>query len=138
MRQIHEVYGESGQVRLEFKQYAFLSDSSKLAAEASLCANDQGQFWPYHDMLFANRGSFSQSSLEAFAKELGLDTDLFNQCLAGGEHRQAVQDQIAEGAAKGVTSTPTIFINDYDLVGAQPFENLQTLIDQALGELATE
>ncbi len=138
MRQIHETYGETGQVRLEFKQFPFLSDASKLAAEASLCANDQGQFWPYHDMLFANQGSFSQSSLASYARELGLETDAFSQCLENGNYRQAVLDQFAEGQAKGVGVTPTIYINGQQLEGAQPFENLQSIIEQELGGVAEQ
>jgi protein-disulfide isomerase len=132
VRQIHETYGETGQVRLEFKQFPFLSESSTLAAEASLCANDQGQFWPYHDMLFANRGAFSQSNLESYAKELALDEDKFRLCLENGDHSQEVQDEVAVGRSKGVSTTPTLYINGVEVVGAQPYENFETIIEQEL------
>ena len=136
MRQIQETYGETGQVRLEFKHYPFLSESSTLAAEASLCADDQEQFWPYHDMLFANQGSFSQSNLETYARELGLDTDAFNRCLENGDFSQTVQDQFDEGDVKGVDTTPTVYINGLELVGSQPYENFESIIEQELAGAA--
>ena len=136
MRQIHETYSETGQVRLEFKHFPFLSESSTLAAEASLCANDQEQFWPYHDMLFANRGSFSQSDLGSYAKELGLDTDAFNRCLENGDHRQEVQEQQAEGSSKGTSTTPTVYINGIEAVGAQPYESYEAIIQKELANAA--
>ena len=134
MRQIQEKYGETGLVRLEFKQFAFLSQESVWAAEASLCANAQGQFWPYHDMLFANPGQHSQSNLKRYAKELGLDTVAFDNCLDSGEYSQEVQDQLAEGEARGVSSTPTLYINDIELVGARTFEVLEEIIEQELAK----
>ena len=132
MRQIQEKYAETGLVRLEFKNFAFLTDESVLAAEASLCANDQEQFWPYHDMLFANPGSYSKSNLKSYAQELELDTELFNSCLDGGEHSQDVQRQVEEGHAKGVSATPTLYINEIELVGARSFEDYEEIIEHEL------
>lgn len=134
MRQIQEKYGETGLVRLEFKQFAFLSQESVWAAEASLCADAQGQFWPYHDMLFANQGQYSQSNLKRYAKELGLNPVAFDNCLDSGEYSQEVQDQLAEGEARGVNSTPTLYINDIELVGVRTFEILEEIIEQELAK----
>lgn len=132
MRQIQETYGGTEQVRLEFKNFAFLSEGSTWAAEAVLCAADQGQFWPYHDMLFENQGQFSKGSLKRYAAALDLETGVFDDCLDGGKHRQEVQDQLVEGRAKGVESTPTVFVNETKIVGARPFETFQELIEREL------
>ena len=83
-------------------------------------------------MLFANQGQNSQSDLKSYAKELGLDTVAFDNCLDSGEYSQEVQDQLAEGEARGVNSTPTLYINDIELVGAQTFEILEEIIEQEL------
>jgi protein-disulfide isomerase len=121
-------------VRFEFKHFAFLAPESAYAAEATLCAADQEAFWPYHDVLWANPGTYSKSELKRLAGAAGLDGGAFGDCLDGGKYTQAVQDQLAEGRAKGVTSTPTIIINGNPVVGAQPFETFQGLIEQELAK----
>ena len=134
MRQIEEEYAGTGQVRLEFKSYPYLGEDSAWAAEATLCANDQEAFWPYHDILVANPGSYSRSNLKRYADILGLDTSAFDDCLDSGRYTEEIQNLRAEGQAKGMTSTPTLFINGQKMVGRQPFESYQEVIE---GELAS-
>jgi protein-disulfide isomerase len=119
---------------LEFKQYPFLSQESTWAAEAALCANDQEMFWPYHDMLFENRGSYTRANLVRFAEILELDTITFDDCFESGKYSTAVQDQKAEGATKGVESTPTVLTNGIKIVGARPFEDYEVIIEQELAD----
>lgn len=124
-------------MRFGYLHFAFLGDESQWAAEASECAGDQDKFWEFHDYLFShqngeNQGAFSQDNLKAFAKELGLDTTAFNDCLDTGKYTTLVQDQTQMGRQLGVTSTPAFAINGQTMVGAQPFENFQTIIDQIL------
>jgi protein-disulfide isomerase len=126
------LYAGTGQVRFEFKNFAFLSQESSFAAEAALCAADQDLFWPYHDVLFANPGTYSKGELKRLAEVADLEADTFATCLDGGKYTQTIQDQLEEGRAKGVSSTPTIFVNGNLVRGAQPFETLQELIETEL------
>ncbi len=135
MRQIQETYQESGNVRLEFKQFAFLSADSATAAEASLCAADQEEFWAYHDTLYASQGNFGVSDLKRYAETLDMDTEAFANCLDTGKYRQGVQDLLTEGRAKGVSSTPTFLINGVKVTGAQPFEAFQLVIEEELSKV---
>ena len=127
-------------MRLEFKNFAFISQASKLAAEAALCAGDQGQFWPYHDMLFANQGPLfeegadSRRGFKQIAAMLGLDTKAFNRCLSRREHRQAVQQLLDEGRAQGVNSTPTVIVNGVNLGYPRSFEDVQRVIEEELAK----
>lgn len=127
-------------MRFEFKNFPFLSEASALAAEAALCASDQGQFWPYHDMTFANQGTLfaedanSRRGFKQIAEELGLDTKAFNRCFNGREHRQDVQREIAAGRALGVDSTPTVFVNGVDLGFPQSFAEVQQVIEEELAK----
>jgi protein-disulfide isomerase len=100
-----------------------------------MCATDQDAFWAYHDVLFANPGTFTNAELRRLAGVAQLDVDAFASCLDSGTYGQAVQDQVNEGRAKGVTSTPTLFINGTKVVGAQPFETLQAMIDEELAKV---
>ncbi|HYI24489.1 MAG TPA: thioredoxin domain-containing protein, partial [Thermomicrobiales bacterium] len=122
--QLIEDFVEPGLVTFEFRAFPFLGgedltnpeNESVQAAEAAMCALDQGQFWQYNHLLFErhdgeNQGAFSNENLKAFAGELGLDTTAFDACLDGGQHQQTVLDDFAAGQAAGIDSTPTIFIN---------------------------
>jgi protein-disulfide isomerase len=124
-------------VHFEYNHFAFLGPESLQAAAASECANEQGQFWPYHDILFANQqgenqGAFNDDALKAFAAALGLDETAFDQCLASGRYEEEVQSETAAGQARGVTSTPTLFINGEKVEGAIPFAQLQSRIEAIL------
>jgi len=105
-----------------------------------LCAADQEQFWPYHDTVFANQGLLfdestnSRRALKQMAKTLGLDTKAFNKCFNGREHRQDVEREAADGQAKGIDSTPTVFVNGIDLGYPHSFEEVQQVIEQELAK----
>tara|TARA_B100000315_G_scaffold175979_1_gene164508 strand:- start:9 stop:407 length:399 start_codon:yes stop_codon:yes gene_type:complete len=120
------------QVRLVIKDFPLDNhkDAPK-AAEAARCAADQQRFWDYHDKLFANT-TLDLSNLKNFAKELGLDTEAFAQCLDGETYRSQVQKDLIEGQKLGVTSTPTFFVNGRLLSGSQSFQRFQKLIDREL------
>ncbi len=82
-----------------------------------MCANEQGRFWDYHDMLFANwngenQGAFADARLVAFADTLGLDMDAFNSCFDAQKYQDQVLSDTADGQALGVQGTPTLFVND--------------------------
>jgi len=118
--------------------FAFLGQESLWSGEASECAADQGAFWEYHDKLFAsqngeNQGAFTKENLKIFATELELDTVAFNECLDSGKYTQVVQQETAWAQSLGVQSTPTFVINGEPLVGAQPFEAFQQVIERQLG-----
>lgn len=129
----------AGKVRFEYHHFAFLGTESLMAAEASECAAEQGAFWPYHDILFANQagenqGAFSKTRLKAFAAALKLDTKAFNSCLDSRRYRQKVQAETQDGRARGVTSTPTTFVNGQKIEGALPFSQFQQLIEAELAK----
>lgn len=101
-----------------------------------MCAAEQDMFWPYHDTLFANPGNFTSSNLKRYAAALDMDTAAFDDCLDSGRYSQQVEAERAEGQAKGVSSTPTTYINDVQLVGAQDFAAFQDVIEAKLASAA--
>lgn len=112
--------------------FAFLGPESQWAGEASECAADQNAFWEYHDLLFANhagenQGAFSRENLKQFAAELGLDAKAFNDCMDSEKYASTVINETRWAQSVGVQSTPTIVVNGFAVVGAQPlsvFENV--------------
>jgi protein-disulfide isomerase len=103
------------------------------AAEAVECAGDQGKFWEYHDVLFANQRALADSDLKKYAADLGLDSEAFDTCLSSGKHRNTVLQETAVGRRLGVTGTPAFFVNGRFLSGAQPFDAFKNIIDEELG-----
>ena len=119
-----------------------LHPRARPAAEASECVADiagNDAFWVFTDYLFENQETaLSESGLETAATEAGVDTAAFNECSESGKFAQEVEDDYQEGLTAGVTGTPGNFILNQDgevwaLPGAVPFQNLQSVIDEALG-----
>ncbi len=113
---------------LSFHQFA------QKAAEASECADEQGKFWQYHDKLFDNQQALNTSDLKQYAKEIGMDSVKFNECLDNSRMASEVQKDIEDGQSYGVSGTPTFFINGIELVGAQPYSAFEQLINQELNK----
>lgn len=131
---IRQEYVDRGIVRLGYWHFAFLGAESQWAAEASECAAEQGAFWEYHDYLFEhqngeNKGAFSKDNLKQFAADLELDTVAFNECLDSGRYADLVQSFTQMGRQIGVQSTPTFVVNGVPVLGAQPFEAFQQVIE---------
>ncbi len=100
-----------------------LHQYAQKAAEASECADDQGKFWEYHDLLFANQGALDVDSLKGYAAQLNLDTATFNDCLDGGKQAEEVNKDAEDARSYGATGTPAFFINGQLVSGAKPFED---------------
>jgi protein-disulfide isomerase len=84
-----------------------------------------------------NQGAFSKDNLKAFAKDLSLDTQTFDQCLDSGKYAQLVDEQTNIGRTLGVSSTPTFAVNGQAVVGAQGYDTFAQTIDGLLNPSAT-
>jgi protein-disulfide isomerase len=123
--QLLEAYVQPGLARLVFRFYSFIGPESVQAANASLCADEQGRFWDYHDMLFANQqgenqGAFNDRRLVAFAEGLSLDMPAFEACFGDSRYEQEIAQDRQAGADLGVTSTPSIVVNGQLVASANP------------------
>jgi protein-disulfide isomerase len=133
-RQVEDTLVAQGTVKEVWRNMAFIGQESVWAAEAAECANEQGQFWGYHDKLYAeqqgeNRGYFSKSNLERFAADLKLDTGRFDPCLESDRYAAAIQGERAEGEAEGVHATPTLFVNGQKVAeGVPSYDDLRAAI----------
>lgn len=131
----HELLSRyNDKVRLVHKDLPLesLHPQARQAAEAARCAYEQGKFWEYHDKLYANSPKASADDLKSYAKEVGLNVDSFDHCLASGKYKAVVQQDLNEGAQLGLTGTPTFFINGREISGNQPLETFEAIIDEEL------
>jgi protein-disulfide isomerase len=132
LEEVKESYGD--QVRFVFRHFPLnMHPNAQKAAEASLCANDQGKFWPMHDLLFKEQAELGVVALKDKASRLGLDRGDFDACLDSGRYAEKVQNDMSDGTSVGITGTPAIFINGIPVPGgAVPFETIAKVIDDEL------
>jgi protein-disulfide isomerase len=107
-------------------------DYSRIAAEASLAAHDQGKFREMHLLLLDRSPKLDRESLIAYAKELKLDVPRFTKDLDTMRHNPEIDRDVKLGESLYLYNTPTIFINGVKLLGVRPFESYKAVID---GEL---
>lgn len=132
-------YVDTGLARLIYRQNPFIGRESFQAANASMCANEQGRFWDYHDILFANQtgeniGAFSDRRLQAFAESLNLDMELFNECFQRNKYENNINEDLALSRGYGIRGTPTVVVNGQPL-SSFTLATIQTAVDEAVAEL---
>ena len=133
VNELKKKYGNK--IRVVFKQYPLpFHNDAKKAANAALCANEQGadKFWKLHDIMFKDQAKLSVADLKASAKSIGLKTEDFDACLDSDKFASQIEADINQGQALGVKSTPTFFVNGMLVSGAQPIEVFAEIIDEEL------
>lgn len=137
---IIEDYVKTGKAVFYFRHFEFLGPASIVAGNASECANEQGKFWEMHDYLYENQPSESDTSMYTtermtqIAGTLGVNTIQFKTCMDSNKYQANLDKDMSDGQAAGVSGTPTTFINGRSIVGAEPYESIKTVIEQALAE----
>ncbi len=125
------------QIRFVYKDFPLPNHPHAFkAAEAGHCAHEQGEFWPFHDKLFATQDALDSESLKAYADEIGLDADAFAACLDDARHADAVNDEMAAGRRLGASSTPTLFVNGRPVFGALPLDFFDEIVREELAAAA--
>jgi len=143
-------YVTSGKLRYVIREMP-VADNHPLAnkaAEAALCANDQGKYWEMHDKLFEHQDQLQPEALKSHAVSLHLDADRFDRCLDSGEKRLDVLRDIQTGKQAGMRGTPTFFLGQTQLgkddtflttkiiQGAKDYPDFAIVIDELLAGAA--
>lgn len=135
---IEEDYIKAGKVRMVYRTFPLqgFAPASTMAAQAATCAAEQNSFWPYHDRLFAaqSRGQagYTVDQLINYAGELNLDQQAFTQCMGNTQHQDTINGTVQEGVERGVSGTPSIFINGQSI--QSDWGSVQGEIDRLLAE----
>jgi protein-disulfide isomerase len=129
-------YVDAGVLRIEWRDFPYLGDESTTAAVAGRAAAAQGRFWQFHDALYAdqqppNSGRLTTDFLVGIARKAGLDTTRFTADLGDPTLRDAVEKDFMEGQRIGVTGTPAFLVNGTPIIGAQPLDVFERIIEQA-------
>ncbi len=123
-------------VRLVYKHFPLDSHGqARMAAQASLAAEQQGKFWPMHDRLYAQSRQISRMNVLNWAKELGMDMPKFVAALDSPAVKSQVDRDVQEGDRIGVQGTPTVFVNGKKYQGAlDPGVFLPVLTKELVGQ----
>ena len=135
-------YVDTGKVKIIFKDYNIIGEDSVIASQGAHCANDQGLFWEYHDILYSNwtgenNGWASPENLAIFAQQIGLNMNKWSECMKKGSHSQIILKSNDDARTLELTGTPAFFIINSEgkvskLFGAQPFEVFKKIFDSQL------
>lgn len=124
----------AGQVQFVFIPVPHIGPGAANAARGLLCAGEQGQLWEIHDTLFAWQKqyltrTFDQGRLLLGAENLGLDTDAFEACLDADHTDTVLAAAKQEFQRRGLTGTPSFFINNTKVENYAEFDDLGTLAE---------
>ena len=144
---IEKNYIDTGKIKFVYKDLPLdsLHPNARSAHIAAECADEEGKFWEYHDVLFQKQAVWQRLAssdldiaLSQFAVDLGMNAASFESCMESQDIADEVNQDTLEAARYGTTGTPTFFIGTekdgfIKMVGAQPFASFQRVIDEQLG-----
>ena len=125
----------AGKVRLVFREYPLPSihPLAAKAAEAAMCAKEQGKFWELHDRMYAHQDALKVDDLKKAAAELGMNKKRFDKCIDSDQYDAAIQADLKAGQQAGVSGTPALFVNGRPVPGgAVGYDVLAKVIDEEL------
>jgi protein-disulfide isomerase len=127
-----------GKIAFAYKDFPLSMHAfAQKAAEASHCAETQGKYWEYHDILSTTK-QLDPSALKNHARTLKLDVSTFDKCLDTGEKGDAVKATLTEAMNLGLQGTPSFFINGRAVSGAPSYERLRAVIAEELSALSNQ
>jgi len=139
--ELRERYIATGKAQIEIRLLAAISIDSMRAAQAALCAGDQGRFLEYQDALFRawreeDADAYSTDQLVAMASSLGLDAVAFRSCLDSSEKKAEVEQNMNLAKADGVRVLPAVIIDGTKLEGYKLLDTYIQVIERALATTA--
>ena len=115
-------------IQIVFIDYPILSESSEIAARASLAANEQNAYFEYHSILLNNTKSINENFLYKIAKKLSLDIEKFKKDISSEKIKNNIIKNINFANSLKVRGTPTFIIGTQILPGAYDYEKLKKII----------
>jgi protein-disulfide isomerase len=141
-----ENFIKTGKVKMIFQDVTSIGPDSVNAAHGTHCANDQGKFWEYHDILYnnwtgENNGWASSDNLLRFAQEIELDIDQWSDCMIDEKYSLIISNSSKDARELGITGTPAFFVIGPDnkitkISGAQPYESFEKIFNVELEKLS--
>jgi protein-disulfide isomerase len=131
IKAVQERMGE--RLRFVFRNFPITTSHphAEQAAEAAEAAAAQGRFWQMHDLLYENQQRLGDEDLRAYAGQLGLEVEPFDQELAEHVHAPRVREDFMSGVRSGVNGTPTFYINGLRYDDSYELDTLLAALERA-------
>ena len=135
LSQIDNEYIKTGKVKLVYRDFplSFHAQAQK-AAEAAECAGEQNKYYEMHNKLFESGVAGGVASFKQYAKDIGLNSGKFDDCLDTGKMASEIQKDFNDGQNAGIQGTPGFIVNGQMISGAQPFSAFKQVIDAELSK----
>jgi protein-disulfide isomerase len=133
IKQVMDKYGKDVRIVWRNEPLPFHPNAMP-AAEAAMAAGAQGKFWQMHDLMYENQKDLGPAAYEKWAQQIGLNMSKFKADLASHKYQAAVKADADYAQSVGANGTPNFFIDGRQIVGAQPFDGFQKIIDEELSK----
>lgn len=138
--EVKKEFIDTGKAKFVYRDFPLDNHpAAQVSAEATECAADQGKFWEMHDKMYAEQEKlgtgtieYGEEEIKLWAKQIGLDTVSFNQCLTSRKYKDEVAKDREDGTAAGVTGTPNTFVNGRKIPGVSSFAAFKKIIEEEL------
>ncbi|CAN5877486.1 DsbA family protein [soil metagenome] len=138
---IDKEFVQTGKVRLAFLNFPIPSihPNALAAAEAAMCASVQGKFWPMHESLFNKQDAWAKMNnpmpaFDSLSQAAGVDINRWRACVAGHAALALIDADRDRLGTRGVQSTPTFFVGDESVLGAQPVDSFRVIINRQIAK----
>jgi protein-disulfide isomerase len=135
-------YVATGKVRIAYLNFPLsIHRYARPAAEAAMCAAVQDKFWPMQDALFGSQDKWENADdprpiFESLAKSSGADVAAWGKCMDAHTTMPLIDADYDRASSAGVNSTPTFFVGNEGIEGAQPYEQFKAAIERQLARAA--
>lgn len=108
------------------------NEAEMKAIMGAKCSASQNKFWEMHTAIHSGEKTFGKWFYQEFSKIQEMDIETFHECLVGEKHLNAINNDIEYAKEYGINDSPALIINDYKLIGYQPIENIEMIIDEII------
>jgi len=139
---VRKNFVDAGKVRWRFIDFPLsMHRNTWQASRAAACADEQGKFWPFHDLLYQNQDRWNteatdnpDKAMKEYGRQLGLNAQQFDQCVDSKKYQAKIQAHLALAEQRHVQSTPTFIIGDQQVASALPYDEMSKYIMAALAK----
>jgi protein-disulfide isomerase len=143
--QIKTNFIDTGKIRYISRDFPLpFHENARRGATAARCAAEQGKFWELRHTMIVNANQLQADKLGGYAQAASMDVPKFQACVDSDKYRAAIDKDIAEGSAVGVSGTPSFVLGRVEngqlqgvrMVGAMPYAQFEAKIQDMLKQTA--
>lgn len=144
--EIRKRFVDAGQIRWRFIDDPLpMHQNTWQASRAAACADEQGKFWPFHDLLYQTQDQWNSEAtsdpdkfMKQYARQLGLNAQQFDQCVDSRKYQAKIQAHAALAEQRKVMQTPTFYIGTLEVAGALPYDAIAKNITEELAKVGAK